>query len=121
MPFLFALFSLAACDGTQTTQPAKAEQAPAAAAPKPAETRTLTLAGYTTPREAYGEAILPAFQAEWKKKTGQDVKFEASYQGSGAQARAVKEGLDADVVALSLEPDVQVLEDAGLITHDWRS
>jgi sulfate/thiosulfate-binding protein len=122
MPFLLALFSLAACDGTQTSAPpATAEPAGAETAPKSTETRTLTLAGYTTPREAYGEAILPAFQAEWKKKTGQDVKFEASYQGSGAQARAVKEGLEADVVALSLEPDVQVLEDAGLITHDWRS
>ena len=91
MPLLLALFSLAACDGTQTSAPpTTAEPVGAEAAPKSTETRTLTLAGYTTPREAYGEAILPAFQAEWKKKTGQDVKFEASYQGSGAQARAVK-------------------------------
>ena len=122
MPLLLSLVVLAACEGTPTTSaPATADAEPAAAAPKSGETRTLTLAAYTTPREAYGEAIIPAFQEEWKKKTGQEVKFEASYQGSGAQARAVKEGLEADIVALSLEPDVQVLEDAGLITHDWRA
>jgi sulfate/thiosulfate transport system substrate-binding protein len=80
----------------------------------------LTLAGYTTPREAYAE-IIPLFQAYWKDKTGQTVTFEESYQGSGAQSRAVVEGFEADVVALSLEADITRIEDAGLITHDWRS
>lgn len=80
----------------------------------------LTLAAYTTPREAYGE-IIPLFQAYWKDKTGETVIFEESYQGSGAQSRAVVEGFEADVVALSLEADITRIEDAGLITHDWRS
>ena len=80
----------------------------------------LTLAAYTTPREAYAE-IIPLFQANWKEETGQTVTFEESYQGSGAQSRAVVEGFEADVVALSLEADVIRIEDAGLITHDWRS
>lgn len=80
----------------------------------------LILAAYTTPREAYAE-IIPLFQTEWKEKTGQTVTFEESYQGSGAQSRAVAEGFEADIVALSLEADVIRLEDAGLITHDWRS
>lgn len=80
----------------------------------------LTLAGYTTPREAYAE-IIPLFQASWKEKTGQTVTFEESYQGSGAQSRAVVEGFEADIVALSLEADLTRIEDAGLITHDWRS
>jgi sulfate transport system substrate-binding protein len=80
----------------------------------------LTLAAYTTPREAYGE-IIPAFQKFWKDKTGQTVTFEESYQGSGAQSRAVAEGFEADVVAFSLEADISRLEKAGLITHDWRS
>lgn len=79
----------------------------------------LTLAAYTTPREAYAE-IIPLFQAHWKVKTGQTVTFEESYQGSGAQSRAVVEGFEADIVALSLEADVIRIEDAGLITHDWR-
>jgi|ERR1041385_3816654 sulfate transport system substrate-binding protein len=80
----------------------------------------LILAGYTTPREAYSE-IIPLFQAYWKQKTGQTVTFEQSYQGSGAQSRAVAEGFEADVVALSLEADINRIEKAGLITHDWRS
>ena len=80
----------------------------------------LILAGYTTPREAYAE-IIPLFQEKWKEQTGQTVTFEESYQGSGAQSRAVAEGFEADIVALSLEADVIRLEDAKLITHDWRS
>ena len=80
----------------------------------------LTLAAYTTPREAYAE-VIPLFQEHWKEQTGQTVTFEESYQGSGAQSRAVVEGFEADIVALSLEADVIRIEDAGLITHDWRS
>lgn len=82
---------------------------------------TLVLAAYTTPREAYGRAIIPAFQRYWKQKTGQDVSFRQSYQGSGAQARAVIGGFEADVVALSLAGDVEKIVKAGLITHDWKS
>ena len=80
----------------------------------------LILAAYTTPREAYRE-LIPIFQQNWKEQTGQTVTFEESYQGSGAQSRAVAEGFEADIVALSLEADVIRLEDAELITHDWRS
>jgi sulfate/thiosulfate transport system substrate-binding protein len=79
----------------------------------------LILAAYTTPREAYRE-LIPIFQQQWKEKTGQTVVFEESYQGSGAQSRAVLEGFEADIVALSLEADIIRLEGAGLITHDWR-
>ena len=80
----------------------------------------LTMAAYTTPREAYGE-LIPLFQKFWKEKSGQEVTFDESYLGSGAQSRAVVEGFEADVVALSLEADVVRIEDAGLITHDWRA
>ncbi|MDQ3253874.1 MAG: sulfate ABC transporter substrate-binding protein [Acidobacteriota bacterium] len=82
---------------------------------------TLILGAYTTPREAYGKAILPAFQKYWKEKTGQQVDFQESYQASGAQARAVVGGFEADVVALSLEGDVDRIAEAGLITHDWKA
>ena len=82
---------------------------------------TLVLGAYTTPREAYGEAIIPAFQAYWKTRTGQEVVFRESYQGSGAQARAIEGGFEADVAALSLEADIDKLAEAGLITHDWRA
>lgn len=83
--------------------------------------RTLVLAAYTTPREVLAEQILPAFQASWREKTGEVVQFETTYQGSGSQARAVAGGLEADVVWLSLAPDVEVLVEAGLITRDWQS
>ncbi len=80
----------------------------------------LILGAYTTPREAYRE-LIPIFQQQWKEQTGQEVVFEESYLGSGAQSRAVVEGFEADIVALSLEADVTRIADAGLITHDWKS
>jgi sulfate/thiosulfate transport system substrate-binding protein len=80
----------------------------------------LTLAAYTTPREAYRE-IIPLFQTHWLEKTGQKIVFAESYLGSGAQSRAVVEGFEADIVALSLEADITRIENAGLITHDWKA
>lgn len=79
----------------------------------------LILGAYTTPREAYSE-IIPLFQSYWFEKTGQTVIFEESYLGSGAQSRAVINGFEADVVALSLEADVNRIQEAGLITHNWK-
>ncbi len=81
---------------------------------------TLSFAAYSTPKEAYTEEIIPAFRKLWKAKTGQDVTLNATYDASGAQARNVVNGLEADVVALSMEPDIAKIEKAGLITHEWR-
>jgi sulfate/thiosulfate transport system substrate-binding protein len=86
-----------------------------------AQVRTLTLGAYTTPREAYGKAIIPAFQRYWRERTGEEVRFEESYLGSGAQARAIVGGFEADVAALSLEADVDTIGKAGLIQRDWRT
>jgi sulfate transport system substrate-binding protein len=80
----------------------------------------LILGAYTTPREAYGE-LIPIFESQWKEKKGQEVTFEESYLGSGAQSRAIIEGFEADITALSLDGDVQKIADAGLITHDWHT
>lgn len=80
----------------------------------------LTLGAYTTPREAYKE-LIPIFQKQWKEKTGQEIIFEESYLGSGAQSRAIVEGFEADIAALSLEADITRIQEAGLITHDWKS
>ncbi|MEW6125770.1 MAG: sulfate ABC transporter substrate-binding protein [Acidobacteriota bacterium] len=88
---------------------------------KSANKVTLILGAYTTPREAYGKAILPAFKKYWQEKTGQDVEFQESYQGSGAQSRAIIGGFEADITALSLEGDVDKISEAGLITHDWKA
>ena len=81
---------------------------------------TLTLVGYAVPREAYG-AIIPAFQAKWLEEKKQQVTILESYGASGSQSRAVAGGFEADMVSLSIEPDVTRLVDAGLITHDWKA
>lgn len=75
----------------------------------------ITLVAYSTPREAYGQ-IIPLFQ---RSAAGQGVSFEQSYGSSGEQSRAVISGLSADVVALSLEPDVTDLVNAGLVDKNW--
>ena len=76
---------------------------------------TVTLAAYTTPREAY-EEIIPLFQAT---EEGAGVAFETSYTGSGDQSRAVEAGLPADVVALAMWPDVERLVEPGIVAPDW--
>ena len=81
---------------------------------------TLVLGAYTTPREAYGK-LIPIFKAQWKQQTGQDLTFQESYQGSGAQSRAIAEGFEADIAALSLEADITRIQKAGLITSDWKA
>src|SRR5512133_2400902 len=111
---VIALLATACSGGTSNNN---ATQAPGASGKG---TVKLTLGAYTTPREAYGE-VIPLFQKYWKEKTGQTVTFEESYQGSGAQSRAIVEGFEADIAALSLEADINRIQDAGLITHDWKS
>lgn len=109
----FALGSAVGGFGCGSKQPAPGAQ-PAQA------TSTLTLGAYTTPREAYA-VILPAFGKDWKAKKGSELQARESYLGSGAQARAIVGGFEADVAALSLEPDIQKLSKAGLIKHDWKA
>jgi sulfate/thiosulfate-binding protein len=77
----------------------------------------LTLVAYSTPREAY-ERLIPAFQ---KTDAGKGVGFSQSYGASGDQSRAVQNGLAADVVTFSLEPDMTKLVDAGLVAKDWNA
>jgi sulfate transport system substrate-binding protein len=95
---------------------------PSAAGGTPAsETTTLLLGAYTTPREVYRDAVLPAFEKAWKEKTGGAVEFRTSYQGSGAQARAIIGGFEADVAALALAPDIDRIAQERVITHDWKA
>src|SRR5580765_6677269 len=76
----------------------------------------LSLVAYSTPREAYNQ-LIPEFQ---KTQSGNGVTFSQSYAASGDQARAVKAGLKADIVALSLAPDVDELVTAGLVDANWK-
>jgi len=76
---------------------------------------TLALVAYSTPKDAYAK-IIPAFEST---AAGKDVSFTQSYGASGDQARAVGAGLSADLVALSLEPDVSTLVKKGIVPSNW--
>jgi sulfate transport system substrate-binding protein len=87
---------------------------------KPAASPVITLAAYSNVYDVYGK-LTSNFAADWKDKhDGQSVIFQMSFGGSTTQATNVVNGFPADVVALSLDPDVQLIQDAGLITHDWQ-
>jgi len=76
---------------------------------------------YDPTRELYDE-VNAAFARQWKSKTGQTVTIRQSHGGSGAQARAVIDGLEADVVTLALAGDIdQISERRGLVPPDWQS
>ena len=75
----------------------------------------LTLVAYSTPRETYHQLV-----ADFSRTPpGRDVHIGESYGASGEQSRAVGNGLPADVVAFSLEPDMTRLVDAGLVAVGW--
>jgi sulfate transport system substrate-binding protein len=81
---------------------------------------TILNVSYDPTRELYKEYDA-VFAAYWQEKTGETVIIEQSHGGSGAQARAVIDGLNADVVTLALEGDINRIAQAGLIAEDWRS
>src|SRR3954449_5272254 len=77
----------------------------------------LTIVAYSTPGAAYAK-LIPAFQAT---PAGKDVSFSQSYAGSEQQSKAVDQGLPADVVNFSLEPDMNRLVRDGLVAPTWKS
>jgi len=82
---------------------------------------TLLNVSYDPTRELYKE-FNSAFAAKWKTDTGETVTIQQSHGGSGKQARAVIDGLEADVVTLALEGDIDAIaRNSGKIPADWRS
>lgn len=81
--------------------------------------QTLLNVSYDPTRELYQE-FNAAFARYWKAKTGQTVSIRQSHGGSGGQARAVIEGLEADVVTLALAYDVDAIAQAGLTSTAWQ-
>jgi len=101
---LVALLALAA---TIAARPATAEQ-------------SLLNVSYDPTREFYAD-VNKAFAERWKAQTGQTIALGASHGGSGAQARAVIDGLEADVVTLALASDIDVIAERGhLLPADWQ-
>ncbi len=81
----------------------------------------LTLAAYSNPYDAYGKLTSSSgtFATDWKAKHGQSLIFQMSFGGSTTQAENIVNGFPADIYASSLDPDVSMVQKAGLITHDW--
>ena len=80
---------------------------------------TLLNVSYDPTRELYKD-VNAAFIKDWKAKGGDNVTIEQSHGGSGKQARAVIDGLQADVVTLALQGDIDQIAKAGLIGADWQ-
>jgi sulfate/thiosulfate-binding protein len=107
-----ALMLCTGCGGGGGEKAEKAEKA---------EKVTILNVSYDPTRELYQE-YNTAFAKYWKKKTGQTVEVQQSHGGAGKQARAVMEGLEADVVTLALSYDIDVIsERTRLLPADWQS
>jgi sulfate/thiosulfate-binding protein len=78
---------------------------------------SIDLVAYSTPKDAYGK-IISSFQ---KTSAGNGSSFSQSYGASGDQARAVAAGQSADLVALSLDPDINMLVGKGLVPKNWNA
>ncbi len=111
LPFLLLICLLAACGSAAeeegTVSPAEGDL-------------TLVIGAYSVAKDALAE-LLPAFQEEWKARTGQTVVFQESYEASGTQARAIAGGFEADITLLAMEGDMDKLVEAGLVEENWKS
>lgn len=114
-PIILALGALAAsgCGGADDSHGASASVRPSVSGGG----TSITLVAYSTPQVVYDE-LIPAFRATG---AGSDVGFKTSFGASGEQSRAVEAGLKADVVSLSIEPDVERLVKAGLVATGWKA
>jgi sulfate/thiosulfate-binding protein len=83
-----------------------------------ADTELLNVS-YDPTRELY-QQLNEAFAKEWQAKTGETITIQQSHGGSGKQARAVIDGLEADVVTLALAYDIDAIARQGLIAQDWQ-
>jgi sulfate/thiosulfate transport system substrate-binding protein len=93
---------------------------PSSFAGQPAGKRTLLNVSYDPTRELYAE-VNSAFAKYWKGKTGEDIEVSNTHGGSGKQARAVIDGIDADVVTLALAYDIDAIaENSGRVPKDWQ-
>lgn len=117
---LAVIFAGAALTGCGS--PSAASNAPSQPGAKPAKV-TLLNVSYDPTRELYAE-FNKVFAEHWKNEQGQEVEIKQSHGGSGKQARAVLDGLDADVVTLALGYDVNAVATKGktpLMDADWQT
>ena len=112
--------AIAACSGDTSNSTNGGSAANNSASPVAANKQDVevTLVSFAVTKAAH-QAIIPKFVDNWKKEHNQNVTFKQSYGGSGSQTRAVIDGLEADIVHLSLAGDTQKIEKAGLIQPGW--
>jgi sulfate/thiosulfate transport system substrate-binding protein len=114
---LLAAIALTGCGSTSTASSTPASNSSGGAKP----TITLLNVSYDPTRELYAD-INKSFAAYWKEQTGQEVEITQSHGGAGKQARAVIDGLPADVATLALSYDIdQIAEKSKLLPADWQS
>src|SRR6476619_5337041 len=105
----FLAGALSACGASSTDQPTAGKQ-------RAVEVLNVS---YDPTRELYQE-FNAVFVKDWEAKTKQPVSMKQSHGGSGAQARSVIDGLDADVVTLALAYDIDAVAATGIIKADWQ-
>lgn len=103
-----------------TATPSSTPTAAASTTPAPASAVTLLNVSYDVSRDFYKD-FNPAFNKAHKSGGGPDVTVNQSHAGSSAQIRAVLDGLEADVVTMNQQTDVDKLADAGFVAKDWRT
>jgi sulfate transport system substrate-binding protein len=81
--------------------------------------RTITVYGFSIMKESLEKSIFPAFAAKWKQEHGEDVKFVSSFAGSETVTNQILQGVNADVAILSIERDVDRLQQAGFVPASW--
>ncbi len=109
----FTIIGAASCNKKEAA-PAESQKT------ETAKSVSITNVSYDPTRELYAN-YNKLFAKHWKEKTGQDVEVTQSHGGSGKQALEVANGLEADVVTLALEYDVNAVQNAGLIEKGWVS
>src|ERR1700732_4153589 len=91
----------------------------AASIPAQAQEKPLLNASYDVARELFA-AINPRFVADWKAKTGQDLKIDQSFAGTSRKAQDIIQGKKVDPVTFNQATDINVLAQRGLIRADWQ-
>jgi len=83
--------------------------------------RTITVYGFSVMKESLEKAVFPGFAAKWKQEQGEDVRFTSSFAGSETVTNQILQGVKAQVAVLSIERDVDRLQQGGFVTSDWHS
>jgi len=114
---LTACSSASGDEGSTTTASGSSESC------QPAGTPVITLAAYSNPYDAYGKLTSSSgtFATDWKDQHDQSLIFQMSFGGSTTQAQNIVNGFPADIFAASTATDVEMVQKAGLITHDWQT